>query len=200
MPITLPPLPYSYDALEPHIGAATLETHYDKHHRAYVDKTNQAIAGTSWENEPLEKIVRESEGPLFNNAGQSWNHTFYWRSMAPSGGGSPPAGPLADAIARDFGSVEELKRELGQAATNHFASGWAWLALERGGKLRVLSTHDADTPIAHGELVPLLTCDVWEHAYYLDYRNQRAKYVTAYLDHLINWSFAEENFRAASRS
>lgn len=196
MPITLPPLPYAYDALEPHIGAATLETHYDKHHRGYVDKTNNAIAGTERATQSLEQIVRESEGSLFNNAAQSWNHTFYWHSMTP-GGGTTPGDELKSALARDFGSVDAFKRELADAANNQFGSGWAWLALERGGKLRVLSTSDADTPLAHDGMVPLLTCDVWEHAYYLDYRNQRAKYVTAFLEHLVNWEFAEQNLRAA---
>lgn len=196
MPITLPPLPYAYDALEPHIGAATLETHYDKHHRGYVDKTNNAIAGTERATQSLEQIVRESEGSLFNNAAQSWNHTFYWHSMRP-GGGTAPGEELKSALARDFGSVDAFKRELADAANNQFGSGWAWLALERGGKLRVLSTSDADTPLAHDGLVPILTCDVWEHAYYLDYRNQRAKYVTAFLEHLVNWEFAEQNLRAA---
>ena len=195
MPITLPPLPYAYDALEPHIGAATLETHYDKHHRGYVDKTNNAIAGTERATQSLEQIVRESEGSLFNNAAQSWNHTFYWHSMTP--GGTTPGDELKSALARDFGSVDAFKRELADAANNQFGSGWAWLALERGGKLRVLSTSDADTPLAHDGMVPLLTCDVWEHAYYLDYRNQRAKYVTAFLEHLVNWEFAEQNLRAA---
>ena len=195
MPITLPPLPYAYDALEPHIGAATLETHYDKHHRGYVDKTNNAIAGTERATQSLEQIVRESEGSLFNNAAQSWNHTFYWHSMTP--GGTTPGDELKSALARDFGSVDAFKRELADAANNQFGSGWAWLALERGGKLRVLSTSDADTPLAHDGMVPLLTCDVWEHAYYLDYRNQRAKYVTAFIEHLVNWEFAEQNLRAA---
>ena len=196
MPISLPPLPYAYDALQPHIGAATLETHYDKHHRGYVDKTNSAIAGTARDSQSLEQIVRESEGSLFNNAAQSWNHTFYWRSMRP-GGGAGPSGELKSALERDFGSVDAFKRELGDAANNQFGSGWAWLAIERSGKLAVLSTSDADTPLAQDGMVPILTCDVWEHAYYLDYRNQRAKYVTAFLDHLINWEFADENFRAA---
>ncbi|HEY8518621.1 MAG TPA: superoxide dismutase [Gammaproteobacteria bacterium] len=195
MPVTLPPLPYSYEALEPHIGAATLETHYDKHHRAYVDKTNQLIAGGPFADKPLEEIVRNSEGALFNNAGQAWNHTFYWRSMRPDGGGAP-SGALAEAINKAFGNVDGFKREFADAAINQFGSGWAWLALDGEGSLRIVATANADNPLTK-DMVPLLTCDVWEHAYYLDYRNQRAKYVQAFVDHLINWAFAEENLQAA---
>ncbi|HEX6998147.1 MAG TPA: superoxide dismutase [Gammaproteobacteria bacterium] len=195
MPVTLPPLPYSYEALEPHIGAATLETHYDKHHRAYVDKTNQLIAGGPFAEQPLEEIVRKSEGTLFNNAGQAWNHNFYWRSMRPNGGGAP-SGALGEAITKAFGSVDDFKREFAEAANNQFGSGWAWLALDREGSLRIVSTGNADNPLTK-DMVPLLTCDVWEHAYYLDYRNQRARYTQAFVDHLINWAFAEENLQAA---
>lgn len=194
MKLALKPLPYSYDALAAHIGAATLETHHDKHHRAYVDKTNELVAGTPLEGRPLRDVVLGSEGPLFNNAAQAWNHGFYWLSMSPEGGGEPSAA-LADLLRREFGSVDACKRELAEAATTHFGSGWAWLVKSGSGELNVLATHDADNPLAHGETA-LLALDVWEHAYYLDYRNQRAQYVEAFLEHLINWDFVERNLDA----
>jgi Fe-Mn family superoxide dismutase len=194
MKIELQALPYSYAALEPHLGAATLETHHDKHHRAYVDKTNELIAGTPHEGKSLREIVLASEGRLFDNAAQAWNHDFYWRSMSPEGGGEPSSS-LRDRLRREFGSVDAFKRELAEAANTHFGSGWAWFVQSRAGELRVTATHDADNPLVHGD-TPLVTIDVWEHAYYLDYRNQRAKYVTAYVDHLIDWEFVERNLGA----
>jgi Fe-Mn family superoxide dismutase len=195
MKLLLKPLPYSYAALEPHIGAATVETHYDKHHRGYLDKMNEQLAGSALEGKPLRDVVLASEGALFNNAAQVWNHDFYWRSMAPEGGGEPSAA-LAGLLRREFGSVDACKRELAEAAVSHFGSGWAWLVKSRAGDLRVTATHDADNPLAHGETA-LVALDVWEHAYYLDYRNQRAKYVDAFLQHLVNWSFVEQNLEAA---
>jgi Fe-Mn family superoxide dismutase len=195
MKLILRPLPYAYHALEPHIGAATLETHYDKHHRGYLDKMNEEIAGGPLEGKPLRDVVLASEGSLFNSAAQVWNHDFYWRSMSPDGGGKPSA-TLAGALQHEFGSVDAFRRELAAAATTHFGSGWVWLVRSRTGELRVLATHDADNPLTHGDTA-LLALDVWEHAYYLDYRNQRAKYVDAYLQHLINWDFAEQNLEGA---
>jgi superoxide dismutase, Fe-Mn family len=191
MKLTLKPLPYDYRALEPHISAATLETHYDKHHRTYVDKTNKGIEGGPLAGKPLLDIVLNATGDLFNNAAQVWNHDFYWRSMSPEGGGSPPA-QLAEALTMRFGSVEAFKREFATAAANEFGSGWAWLIKSREGDLKIVATTDAENPVTSGH-TPLITIDVWEHAYYLDYRNERPKYVKAYLEHLINWEFAARN-------
>lgn len=194
MKLILKPLPYDYAALAPHIGAATVETHYEKHHRGYLDKMNELIAGGPLAGKPLREVVLASEGVLFNNAAQVWNHDVYWRSLSPEGGGQP--GPrLAELLQRDLGGVEGCKRELKEAATTHFGSGYAWLVQGRDGRVRVTALHDADNPLVHGETA-LLALDVWEHAYYLDYRNLRAKYVAAFLDHLINWDFAEQNLGA----
>jgi len=191
MELKLRPLPYGYDALKPHISALTVETHYDKHHRGYVDKTNKAIVGGPLEGKPLLEIVLTSTGDLFNNAAQVWNHDFYWRSLSPDGGGQPGAA-VSGALSARFGSVEVFKKELASAAANEFGSGWAWLIKSRDGHLRVVATTDAENPLKAGH-TPLITIDVWEHAYYLDFRNERAKYIAAYLDHLINWDFIGEN-------
>ena len=192
--ITLPALPYELSALQPIISANTLSYHYGKHHKAYVDTLNKLIAGTEFADLPLEKIVRAAgqtdHSAIFNNAAQAWNHTFYWRSLKPKGGGEPPA-ILKRLMDSSFGSVDACKKELASAATGQFGSGWAWLAQDAE-KLKVVKTGNAHTPIAMGTKV-LLTIDVWEHAYYLDYQNRRADYVNAVVDRLINWEFAAEN-------
>ena len=178
--IELPPLPYAQDALAPHISAETLDFHYGKHHQAYVTNVNKLYDG----DKSLEELVKSSEGGLFNNAAQVWNHTFYWNSMKPGGGGEP-TGAVLDAINGAFGSFADFKQQFSEAAMTQFGSGWAWLALD-GGQMKIVKTANADTPLAHGQTA-LLTCDVWEHAYYIDYRNARAKYVATFLDHLVNW-------------
>jgi Fe-Mn family superoxide dismutase len=194
-PHELPPLPYAENALEPHISAKTLSFHYGKHHKGYLDKLNEGVKGTNLADLPLEELVRtlsgdESKQALFNSAAQTWNHTFYWRSMKPKGGGQP-TGELAKRIEASFGGVDKLKQALGEAAKSQFASGWAWLVAD-GDKLVVTKTSNAHTPLEKGQR-PLLTIDVWEHAYYLDYQNRRPDYVTAWLDHLVNWEFAAQN-------
>ncbi|MDP6340106.1 MAG: Fe-Mn family superoxide dismutase [Candidatus Marinimicrobia bacterium] len=185
----LPELPYSNNELEPYISAETLEYHHGKHHQAYVTNLNNLIAGTEYESKTLEEIVKSSEGGLFNNAAQVWNHTFYWHSLSPNGGGEP-TGAIADAIAESFGSFSELKEKLSQSAITNFGSGWTWLIKDDTG-LAILNTDDADSALAHGKEA-LLTIDVWEHAYYVDYRNARPKYVEAYWN-LVNWDFANGN-------
>ncbi len=193
MAFTLPPLPYAPDALAPHISQETLEFHHGKHHNAYVTKLNELTGGEKTDAD-LESILLEAEpGALFNNAGQHWNHTFYWQSMKPNGGGEP-TGELADAISSAFGSFEAFSKELNEAAATHFGSGWAWLVHD-GSSLEVTHTSDADLPLNHGQKA-LLTIDVWEHAYYIDYRNKRPDYVSAFLDNLANWDFAAENLKA----
>ncbi|MEO7478095.1 MAG: Fe-Mn family superoxide dismutase [Lysobacteraceae bacterium] len=187
MSIELPALPYARDALQPHISSETLDFHYGKHHQAYVDNLNKLIVGTGFADADLESIVKKSQGGMFNNAAQIWNHTFYWNSLSPSGGGEP-SGKLGDAIARAFGSFATFKEEFGKAAVGTFGSGWAWLVQRADGTLAIVSTSNAATPIT-GTDRPLLTCDVWEHAYYIDYRNARAKYVEAFWN-LANWDFA----------
>ncbi|WP_020560725.1 superoxide dismutase [Thiofilum flexile] len=194
-PITLPTLPYADNALEPVISANTMGFHYGKHHKAYVDNLNKLIPGTPFADLTLEKIITETVGKedntaIFNNAAQVWNHTFYWNSLKPNGGGEPPAA-LKAKLEESFGSVDAAKAELQKAATSQFGSGWAWLVKD-GDKLKVVKTGNANTPLTDG-LKPLLTIDVWEHAYYLDYQNKRADYVTAVLDKLINWDFAAQN-------
>jgi Fe-Mn family superoxide dismutase len=192
MPITLPTLPYAKEALAPHLSAETIDFHYGKHHQAYVTNLNRLIDGKPEASKSLEEIIKATaEGSVFNNAAQIWNHTFYWNSMKPGGGGTP-SGRLLDAVKRDFGSVEKMKEQFAVAAKTHFGSGWAWLVSD-GGKLRISRTSNADMPLKHGQAA-LLTCDVWEHAYYIDYRNARPDYVTAYLDHLVNWEFASKNY------
>lgn len=193
--ITLPPLPFSDNALDPVISANTLSFHYGKHHKAYVDNLNKLIAGTPLEGQSLEQIILESAGKadkvgVFNNAAQVWNHTFFWNSLKPNGGGTPPAA-LAQRIERDFGSLDNLKKELLNAAVTQFGSGWAWLA-EENGKLVVLKTGNADLPMTKG-IKALATIDVWEHAYYLDYQNRRPDYTTAVIDKLLNWQFVADN-------
>ncbi len=194
-PHILPSLPYADNALSPVISANTLGFHYGKHHKAYVDNLNKLVEGTEFANLSLEKIITLTAGKaeksaIFNNAAQTWNHTFYWNSLSPKGGGEPPAG-LKQKIQDSFGSLDACKKELAAAATTQFGSGWAWLVLD-GSKLKVVKTANAETPITTG-LKPLLTIDVWEHAYYLDYQNRRADYVNAVLDKLLNWNFAAEN-------
>jgi len=193
----LPPLPYPMDALAPHISKETLEYHYGKHHAAYVTNLNNLIKGTEFENLGLEEIIKKSSGGIFNNSAQVWNHTFYWNSMkAPNArGGGVPTGDLAAAITRDFGSFDKFKEEFSTAGATQFGSGWAWLVTE-GGKLKVTKTPNADLPMKHGQKA-LLTMDVWEHAYYIDYRNARPKYIETFLTSLANWDFALENLKKA---
>ncbi len=189
----LPPLPYAKNALEPHISSETLEYHYGKHHQTYVTNLNNLIAGTEFENQPLEEVVKKSTGGIFNNAAQVWNHTFYWNSLSPNGGGEP-TGALAEAINKAFGSFEKFKEEFTKCAVTTFGSGWAWLVKNPDGSLALVSTSNAGCPLTSGQ-APLLTCDVWEHAYYIDYRNLRPKYVEAFWS-LVNWDFAAKNFAA----
>jgi Fe-Mn family superoxide dismutase len=193
--IVLPPLPYADNALDPVISANTISFHYGKHHKGYVDNLNKLIAETEFADMTLEKIITETAGKadktaIFNNAAQAWNHTFYWRSLRSKGGGEPPV-VLKKKIEASFGTVDACKKEWSAAAMGQFGSGWAWLVLD-GGNIKVVKTANADSPLTRG-IKPLLTIDVWEHAYYLDYQNRRADYVNAVLDKLINWSFAEEN-------
>ncbi len=190
MSIELPALPYARDALQPHISSETLDFHYGKHHQAYVDNLNKLIVGTEFADADLETIVKKSQGGMFNNAAQVWNHTFYWNSLSPKAGGEP-GGKLADAITKAFGSFAAFKEEFGKAAVGTFGSGWAWLVQRPDGALAIVSTSNAATPIT-GQDKPLLTCDVWEHAYYIDYRNARPKYVEAFWS-LANWEFASKN-------
>jgi Fe-Mn family superoxide dismutase len=190
MAITLPPLPWAEDALNPHISPETIQYHYGKHHNAYVVNLNKLIEGKPEANKSLEEIVKSSEGGVFNNAAQVWNHTFYWNSMKPGGGGKP-TGALLEQINASFGSYEKLREELTAAATTQFGSGWAWLVKD-GSKLAVKKTPNAETPLTTSAK-PLLTIDVWEHAYYIDYRNLRPKYIETFFDHLVNWDFAASN-------
>ena len=194
-PHILPPLPYADNALDPVISANTIGFHYGRHHRGYVDNLNKLVAGTEYADLSLERIIMATAGQadksaIFNNAAQVWNHTFYWRSLRPNGGGEPPA-VLKQKIEVAFGTVDGCKKELATAAMTQFGSGWAWLVLD-GDKLKAVKTGNADVPLTRG-MKPLLTIDVWEHAYYLDYQNRRADYVNAVLDKLINWGFAADN-------
>ena len=190
MAFELPALPYAQDALAPHISAETMEYHYGKHHQTYVDNLNKAVAGTADENASLEDIIMKAEGPLFNNAAQVWNHTFFWNSLSPNGGGQP-TGAIADRIAADFGSYDDFRAQLTDAGLTQFGSGWAWL-VEKDGKLAIMKTPNADLPMKHGAKA-LFTIDVWEHAYYIDYRNARAKFIEVVLDKLVNWEFVNAN-------
>jgi Fe-Mn family superoxide dismutase len=191
MAFSLPPLPYARDALFPYISAETLDYHYGKHHQAYVTNLNKVIQGKSEESKSLEEIIASSsQGVVFNNAAQVWNHTFYWSCMKPHGGGQPK-GDLLAAITKDFGSFDKFKEEFTNAAAIQFGSGWAWLVLQNG-KLSVTKTANADLPMKHGQKA-LLTIDVWEHAYYIDFRNARPKYIETFLTSLANWDFASEN-------
>ncbi len=196
-PIALPKLPYAEDALAPVISAKTISFHYGKHHATYVKTLNELIAGTDYESLQLEEIVvraaKDKDAAakkIFNNAAQAWNHHFYWHSMSPKGGA--PSGKIKQALEKNFGDLAAFKKAFGQAATGQFGSGWAWLVQDKSGALKIETTSNADTPIAHGG-TPLLVADVWEHAYYLDYQNRRPDHVTAWLDKLVNWSFAEKN-------
>jgi Fe-Mn family superoxide dismutase len=195
MAFSLPPLPYDKNALAPHISAETLEFHHGKHHQAYVTNLNKLVEGKPEAGKSLEEVILSSEGPVFNNAAQIWNHNFYWPSLKPGGGGQP-RGDLADAITRDFGSVDKVVEELSAAATTQFGSGWAWLVLGKDGHLAVTKTANADLPLKHGQKA-LLTIDVWEHAYYIDYRNARPKYIETFLKSLVNWDFALQNLKSA---
>ena len=192
MAIELPALPYDRTALEPHISGETIDYHYGKHHKAYVDNLNKMIEGTEYADMPLEQIIRKSQGGMFNNAAQIWNHTFYWNCLSPNGGGEP-AGKLADAINAAFGSFEKFKEEFTKTSVGTFGSGWGWLVQRADGSLALASTPNAATPLT-GEDTPLLTCDVWEHAYYIDYRNARPKYVEAFWN-LVNWDFVAGNMK-----
>lgn len=196
MAIKLPDLPFAQDALEPHISANTLSFHHGKHHNAYVTNLNKMIAGTDLEGKSLEEIILTVNGDasksgVFNNAAQVWNHTFYWNSMSPNGGGKP-SGKIGDAIDRDFGSYNEFAKAFTGAGGSQFGSGWAWL-VSNNGKLEVRKTPNAETPLTEKGITPLMTMDVWEHAYYLDFQNSRPGYMNAFLEHLVNWDFAEAN-------
>jgi Fe-Mn family superoxide dismutase len=201
MSIKLPELPYAMDALEPHISTDTMELHYGKHHRGYVDKLNKLIEGTRFADLPLEQIIataRDSaEIGILNNAAQAWNHEFFWKSLSPTGQ-SEPVGRIRDLIEDAFGDIDAFKKEFRAAAISQFGSGWTWLVLDAG-KLRIMSTANADSPIGT-HMTPLLTLDVWEHAYYLDYQNERARYVDAFLDKLIDWRFALDNVQVGEKS
>jgi len=200
MAFTLPDLPYAADALEPHMSAQTFSFHHAKHHAAYVTNLNNLIKGTDLENKSLEEVILASAGDaskvgIFNNSAQVWNHTFFWNCMKPNGGGKP-TGAVAAKIDEDLGGYEKFVEEFKAAATTQFGSGWAWLVLEDG-KLKIVKTGNADLPMAHG-MTALLTVDVWEHAYYLDYQNRRPDFVQAFLDHLVNWDFVNQNLAAAA--
>ena len=194
MAFTLPDLPYPKDALAPHMSAETLEFHHGKHHKAYVDKVNTLIADKGLEDASLVEVIQAAKDkrdkPLFNNAAQIWNHSFFWQCLAPEGS-TRPSGKLREMIVSDFGNEQSLLDALARQATDHFASGWGWLILNNG-KLEVTSLHDADTPAVHG-MTPLLTIDVWEHAYYIDYRNERPKFLKSVLENIINWDFVAQN-------
>ena len=190
MAFTLPELPYAKDALAPHISAETIEYHYGKHHQTYVTNLNNLTQGTPWAERSLEVIVREADGGIFNNAAQVYNHTFFWNGLKPGGGGEP-MGKVASAINAAFGNFAAFKEQLTKAATTHFGSGWAWLVKGKDGKLAIETTVNAGCPLRDGK-TPLLTCDVWEHAYYIDYRNARPKYVEAFFG-LVNWDFVAKN-------
>jgi Fe-Mn family superoxide dismutase len=196
---SLPPLPYPEDALAPVISATTIGFHYGKHHRAYVDNLNKAVADTDFAHKSLDDVVKATANDparvaIFNNAAQDWNHTFYWNSMRPNGGGMP-TGTIADHIKDSFGDYAKFRQEFATAAVTQFGSGWAWLVQDQDKKLKVVKTANADTPMARGATC-LLTCDVWEHAYYLDYQNRRPDYVNAWLDKLVNWDFASQHLTA----
>ncbi len=195
MAFDLPALPYAPDALEPHMSAETFSYHYSKHHQAYVTNLNKAIAGTDMEGKSLEEIIRSSDGGVFNNAAQVWNHTFFWHSMKPGGGGAP-TGAIAEKINADFGSYDAFKEAFAAAGATQFGSGWAWLVLANG-KLEVRKTPNAETPLTEAGVTPLLTMDVWEHAYYLDFQNARPGYISSFLDNLVNWDFANANLAGA---
>ncbi|OGT27079.1 MAG: superoxide dismutase [Gammaproteobacteria bacterium RIFCSPLOWO2_02_FULL_42_14] len=192
MTFELPALPYAMDALTPRISKETVEYHYGKHHRAYVTNLNNLIPGSGFENKSLEEIIKNARGPIFNNAAQIWNHTFYWHSLSPNGGGEP-TGTLAAAIEKTFGSFEKFKETFTKSALTLFGSGWAWLVKKPSGELEIVQTGNAGTPITDDKK-PLFTCDVWEHAYYIDTRNDRSAYLKNFWE-LVNWDFAVQNFK-----
>lgn len=197
---TLPPLPYAASALEPHISALTLALHHGKHHKGYVDTLNRLLDGSAMASLPLAEVIQQTHSSaahltIFNNAAQSWNHEFFWKSMKPTGGG-PVDGDLKILIEHDIGDAKAFAAAFSKAAQAHFGSGWVWLVVT-GGVVGIVATHDADLPPVHGR-TPLLCCDLWEHSYYIDYHNRRAEYVTAFLDHLANWDFANANLQAAA--
>ena len=203
MPFQLPDLPYATDALAPVMSAETLEYHYGKHHKAYVTKTNELLENESeLSGASLAKVIREAQrsgnAKLFNNSAQLWNHSFFWQCLAPAEG-QKPEGKLEHLINDAFGNSEALIQKLHEEAVNHFGSGWAWLVLDRG-SLRVTSLHDADTPVAHEGMVPLFTLDVWEHAYYIDYRNERPRFASAVLSNIVNWDFVAQNLDGRGES
>ena len=189
---TLPPLPYAKDALQPHMSAETLEYHYGKHHQAYVTNLNNLIKGTEFENLSLEEIIKKSSGGLFNNSALVWNHTFFWNCLKPNGGGAP-TGAVGDAIKAKWGSFDKFKEEFNKSAVGNFGSGWTWLVKKADGTVDIVNTGAAGTPLTTADKA-LLTVDVWEHAYYIDYRNLRPKFVETFLDKLVNWDFAAKNF------
>jgi Fe-Mn family superoxide dismutase len=192
MAFTLPPLPYALDALQPHISRETLEYHYGKHHSAYVVKLNSLLAGSPTANKSLEEVVRSSTGDVFNNAAQAWNHTFYWNCLSPTGGGEPGGAALAAALTKSFGSCAEFKAKFTASAVNNFGSSWTWLVKNADGSLAIVNTANAATPLTDASVKPLLTVDMWEHAYYIDYRNLRPDYLKAFWA-LVNWDFATNN-------
>ncbi len=203
MAFTLPDLPYNKDALAPHVSSETLDFHHGKHHNAYVSKLNDAIKGTEYEKQSLEDIICNTvddadKAGIFNNAAQVWNHTFYWNSMKPQGGGAP-SGAIANKIKEDFGSIENFTEAFKTGGAGQFGSGWAWLVLNKDHKLEVVKTSNAHNPITEGK-TPLLTMDVWEHAYYLDYQNRRPDYIGTFLEQLVNWDFANENLQKAEKA
>ncbi len=188
----LPPLPFDKSALEPHMSAETFDYHHGKHHQAYVTNLNKMIVGTPFENKDLVDIIKESEGGIFNNAAQVWNHTFFWNCLSPQGGGEP-SGALADAISKKWGDFARFKEAFSASAVGNFGSGWTWLVRKADGSVDIVNTSNAATPLTTDDK-PLLTIDVWEHAYYIDYRNARPKFVETFFNNLVNWKFAEENF------
>jgi Fe-Mn family superoxide dismutase len=193
----LPLLPYTTDALQPYISKETVEYHHDKHQRAYVEKLNELIGGTEFATASLKDIVLRASGDIFNNAAQAWNHDFYWQCLSPRGGGQP-GGEIGRDIRAAFGTFPAFKQKFSELAGSTFGSGWVWLVRTQAGSLALVSTSNANNPMTEGQ-IPLLTCDVWEHAYYLDYQNEREKYVEAVLDHLLNWEFAAENLARVRR-
>ena len=200
MAFTLPDLPYSYDALAPYMSRETLEYHHDKHHKAYVDNGNKLLAGTEWEGKSLEEIVKGSFGKnagLFNNAGQHYNHTHFWKWMKPNGGDNKIPGALEKQIISDLGSVDKMKEDFAQAGVTQFGSGWCWLAV-KDGKIAIMKSANGESPLVQGAS-PILGCDVWEHSYYIDYRNRRPDYLKAFVDHLVNWDYVAEMYEKAAK-
>ena len=192
MAFELPALPYAKDALAPHISAETLEFHHGKHHKAYVDKLNTLVPGTEFEGKSLEDVIKTSSGPVFNNAAQIWNDTFYWHCLSPNGGGAP-TGAVAEAINKAFGSFEKFKEDFTNSAINNFGSSWTWLVKKADGTVAIVNTSNAGTPLTDPSVTPILTIDLWEHAYYIDYRNARPTYIGAFWS-LVNWEFVNANY------